>query len=119
MISLKTVSNLIDQVELKYSRCFDILAGFRDSSVSLLDTDLLEFQPVLASALFEIDVLYRQIRQEEKKVISRKSQLSPKWFRQRLKNIKEFREMLKGTIKIGKALGDSFVWAFYSNDGHH
>ncbi len=86
------------------------------NGASVEPTDVLGFQPNLTHCLYELDKLYRQLHQEQQSIIHRKNKVSNEWFTHRLKTINTYKEALRRTIFIGKALGDSFAWAFYNQD---
>jgi len=118
MLSFKNVCELIDETEIQYRRCFEILANLKDTSIKISVESLLEFQPILASTLFKLDKFYRKIHQEQQHIISRKLSLSPKWFEKRLATLEKYRKLIKETMVIGKGIGDSFAWVFYQKDSH-
>jgi hypothetical protein len=118
MTTRDEVKKLFDSSETKFRECWSTLLRIKKRE-SLRADDLLTFQPRLAGALFEIDELYRRLSQERRDYISRKSQLSKKWFVNRLRLIKNYQQALKELIGIGIAIGDSFAWLFYVNEREH
>lgn len=115
MTTRTKILQLIDRIETEYLFCWQILGNLKEKS-QLSRDDLEEFQPKLASALFDLDHMYRQIISEENRLIRNKLSLSNRWFRQRMKTLKEYRESLKKVMDIGRSIGDAFAWMFYMRE---
>ncbi|PLX51154.1 MAG: hypothetical protein C0613_00675 [Desulfobulbaceae bacterium] len=117
MISKVKVHALIDDIERDYIKCWDILCGIKEYSTKSGDINkIFEFQPILANAIFKLSRKYRAIHQEKQKVIGKKKQLTPSWFKRRLKLLSGYQKSIKETILIGKSLGDSYAWFWYQKD---
>ena len=117
MISKEKVQLLIDTTEKEYIKCWNILCGMREYSKKSGDiNNIFDFQPILASALFNLSRQHQAIHQEKQKIIGRKTQLSPRWFKRRLKLLSGYQKSIKETILIGKSLGDSYAWFWYRKD---
>ena len=115
MTSKIAVKTLIDEVCIEYKKCWSTLIGLKDFSV-FSDEGFLNFQPNLASALFRLGEMYCALSTERTKLIAKKKRLSTEWFKKRLRSIAAYQHTIKEVINLGKALGDSFAWAFYRND---
>lgn len=116
MVSREEIRSLINECEETYESCWLTLTTIKQDSENLALETLLEYQPSLASSLFKLDKKHRQIREEERSLVSRKDKLSQKWFRQRMRLLSEYRDCLQTARKIGKGLGDAFAWVFYLSD---
>lgn len=116
MVSEKEIDRLLSDVEIEFKKCWDILSNIKEENLENITEDLLNFQPILATALFKLNSEYRKIVQEEKSLISRKNHVSLEWFKNRLKRLDQYKKLIKEAIKLGKVLGDSYAWIFYNRD---
>lgn len=117
MVSKLEIKNLIDEVEIRYQQCWNTLSRIRSLDPSNIDSQsFLDFQPTLAQCLFDLDETYRYLHQEKLRIIEKKTKLAPKWLVHRLQLIREYQDVIKDTIAVGKVLGDAFAWIFYSED---
>lgn len=115
--SKKRLRNLLHRTEERYKQCWAILRMFKPNHNNEFSAkSLFEFQPILCEALLDLDREYRIIEQEKKRVIARKKSTSELWFRSRMKLLKLYQDAILETIKIGKFIGDSFAWFFYSEE---
>ena len=114
MLTQERVRTTVDAAEKVFLRCLAILCKIKDRSNDR--QDLLEFQPQLASALFELDSLYGEAARERKGLIRRKSSFSPNWFKRRLSILARYQLILSISAKRGRVLGDNFAWLFYCRD---
>lgn len=119
MISGKEVNAILDDVEVDFTNCWDMLSNIKENSHRFDISYIFNFQPILATALFKLDSKYRELKQEEKKLISEKNQFSLPLFKRRMIELKNYQEIIKVYIKLGRALGDSFAWIFYIHDQDH
>lgn len=114
MPSKRKVVEQIDKAECTYRECWQFLAELKNlPEVQLEVTEFFEFQPKLASCLFELDDIYRVLHREKTVLIGKKQSVSKLWFERKLRSISAYQEAIKRTIAVGKALGDSFAWLFY------
>lgn len=122
MISRAAVKALIDKTEPNYRECWATLARLKGSEDvkgpegAALFQAMLDFQPTLARALYDLSEMYRKLHQEKLSVVARKTSLTPEWYRRRLALIAEYQRAIKVVISIGKHLGDSFAWIFYADE---
>ena len=116
MTSKTSVRETVDGAETSYRICWDILVSMKSgifSDDAILH--MLDFQTILATALFSLDKVYLAIAVEKQVLVTKKPLLVESWFRQRMKKLSRYQEMLVEAIGIGKSLGDSFAWFFYQN----
>ncbi len=125
MISRADITSLIDEAEGRFRVCWGTLSRLNgvESAESPKDADLsmalLDFQPTLARALYDLSEMYRRLHQEKLGFIARKADLTPQWFGHRLALIAKYQRAIKATISVGKRLGDSFAWLFYMSSRDH
>ena len=73
MITRSQVEEVVNQAESGFSHCWEILASVKkgqfeaDSKISLV-----RFQPILATAIFDLTHVYRKIEQESRALINQK-----------------------------------------------
>jgi len=118
MANKKEVKRIIDWSEKRYSRCWDALIiikefknnGFKGNDVG----ELLNFQIILGETLFKIQEYYEKTKKEWN--ILKKKRTKSQHDINRLKEIGKYLNILIDLIKIGKSLGDAFVWFFYQKE---
>lgn len=117
MTNRTTLQVLLDKTEVAYRTCWQVLRGMkvRDASPTFI-SGLLDFQSILARALFNLDSAYRQLEQEREHLVTRKSLVKPDWFLQTIRRLGKYQEVIADASNIGKAMGDAFAWFFYSNE---
>lgn len=122
MISRAAVKALIDETEASYRECWATLAKLKNpgdvdgAEGAALFQAMLDFQPTLARALYDLSEMYRELHQERRSVVARKADLTPTWYKRRLALIAEYQRAIKVVISIGRHLGDSFAWIFYADE---
>jgi hypothetical protein len=117
MLSRTIINNLIDETESEYQKCWEILSGLKKGELTdSFIRDSLDFQIMLASAIFRLDETYRTLTQEQRHTIAKKKSLTDNWFRHRMRTLHEYQEIINEGIRLGKALGDSYAWMFYHNE---
>jgi len=117
IVTIKLFDDTINEAEDELNKCWDILCSIKNYSPSNKTVhNLINFQEYLASPLSKLSKLHYKLVRYKKNLIKRKNELSKKWFKDKLKLIANFEEINKETIKIGKSLGDAFVWRFLDND---
>lgn len=115
--SKASIARLIDNVETVFlSCCKTVLIIETGSTKESLSQDIVEFQPKLLTAISKLDDFYRGIKQEEKRLISRKASLNLDWFQRRMAHLANFREALREAMFVGRSIGDGFAWLFYERD---
>lgn len=111
----KQVRACIDDADESFHACWQTLVSLK--KVEGLDgRALLDFQPVLASALFKLDDAYRRLVHYRGVLIQKKASHSATRFRQRMRALDEDRKALHAAMCVGRNLGDAFAWAFYQHD---
>jgi len=120
MVTKKHIIETIDKAEKDFLRCWRDLRALcsKTSSSDRKFKILTSFQADLTLAIRRVDKTYRQIKDEKRSLVRRKSFLSAKWFRHRMALLSAHEESLKVVIDIGKVLGDSFAWMFYRKERH-
>ncbi len=106
------LKKLLLKTDERYQKCWDILATLKTKP----DTSIQLFQAALCKALFDLSNAYRTISQERKRLIARKHLLSSSWFSKRQKLLAGRQKAIMEAVAIGRTMGDSFAWLFYSND---
>ncbi len=120
MTTKSGIKKLIDSTETQYLKCWDILCSFKNYNSNPDSAQrILEFQPILSSAIYSLEKKYCAIHQDKEKIIKRKNVLSPTWFRNKLKLFSDYQSAIKSAISIGKSIGDAFAWFFYQNERGH
>lgn len=115
MTNKHEVVKLIDETELIYCKCWDVLCSLKGKKPFAVK-EILEFQFILGNALYNLSKKYRNIFQAERIIIQEKNKLSPEWFKKRLKKLSEYKQAINNTIAIGKSIGDGFAWFFYQKE---
>jgi hypothetical protein len=117
MVSKQKLKTLIDEVGDEFERCWQILSMMKSGKIdNSSPLQILSFQPILAAALYRLDVMYFELANERHLLILRKRKLNANWFSNRMRIIATYQNTLNDVIRLGRALGDSFAWVFYEND---
>jgi len=74
----KQVRASIDDADVAFRTCWETLASLKKVKVD--GPALLDFQPTLASALFRLDDIYRQLVHHSGVLVSKKASFSPETF---------------------------------------
>lgn len=117
MSSKLTVKRTLEKAGVAFEACWTTLTSLRNLRTdedSL--TQLLTFQPRLARAIHGLDRLHLKIKARHRATIANKATCWPRSFRARLRVLDHYDEVACETLAIGKALGDGFVWFFYSSE---
>ena len=110
----KQVRASIDDADVAFRTCWETLASLKKVKVD--GPALLDFQPTLASALYRLDDIYRQLVHHSGVLVSKKASFSPETFRRRMRALDQDLKGLRTAICVGRNLGDAFVWIFYQYD---
>jgi hypothetical protein len=122
MISRAVIKDLVDKTETRYRECWSTLSKLkRAENLGSEDfrTAMLDFQPTLARALWELSEMYRELHQERRSIVGKKESLTPEWFRHRLALIAGYQRVIRIVIALGKRLGDAYAWLFYEDERKH
>lgn len=115
--SKTAITKVLDEVEVELKRCWRTLAAMKDEPYDeRYAYELIDFQSVLAPAIFRLNDSYVLLAQAKKLAVSRKRQVNAEWFRTRMRSIAKYQHAIKTVISIAKALGDSFAWIFYQRE---
>ena len=113
----KQVRACIDDADQSFRACWQTLTSLKKVEAEGLDGGaLLEFQPVLASALFQLDDAYRRLVHHRGVLIQKKASHSATRFRRRMRALDQDRKALRSAMRVGRNLGDAFAWTFYQFD---
>lgn len=107
------VQRILRDADRTFSLCWKILAELKEGRPH---RRLIEFQGLLASALFKLSAAHSQIGIERIRLVGRKRQLNPIWFRRRLRFLASYQRAFENAVSLGKSLGDALAWFFYQND---
>jgi hypothetical protein len=113
MFTRHRLQRLIDGAEEEFLRCWDVLWALRSGHP---DDRLLSFQTDLAAAIFRLSRAYHELAAESRGLVTRKKELSPRWFVQRQAALARYRDAIDRAITVGRGLGDAFAWFFYQAD---
>jgi len=117
-ISKRNLRAVVDGVEGDLRWCWKVLLAMkgRSKDESITGAAFVEYQRRLLTAIQAVERAYRDVKQEEKRLIDRKSTYSRAWFVNRMKQLSVYGRFLKDILGIARALGDGFAWPFYEND---
>lgn len=115
LISEEKVRKVVDTAEETLNKCFDMLVEIRNASETLGDA-IVNFQPILATCLYEIMEFYQELHAEKNNIISQKDVLEQSAFKKAMADNAKYIKVVGEVIKIGKSLGDAFSWIFYYNN---
>lgn len=116
-ISARGVQEALDDAEQKLAWCTRVvgaLSGYQSEETS--GKDIVEFQLQLYRIIVDLEVLYRRIKREEKRLIEAKSRYNPAWFAKRMAQLSAYSKRLRDGLMLVRAVGDGFVWFFYERD---
>jgi hypothetical protein len=113
-IGLLKVRRAIDAAEADFRKCWGILCAWKRAA-SNTGPVLLDFQPTLANALYNLDQVYNLVVNYRDFLIENRGQCSRDSLSRRLRLLDKYASALKETMAIGRSLGDAFAWLFYSN----
>jgi len=115
MPSRRLVKETINRAGKHFDACWNILSNLKNQTAERVS--ILEFQPTLAGALFELEEVRDSINSEMRRLTGRlivnKQGPSNKWYRHRLKTLDQYQDALRATAQIGRGIGDAFAWIFY------
>ncbi|HLK29061.1 MAG TPA: hypothetical protein VKT28_10775 [Puia sp.] len=113
-LTKNNISKAIDNVQDKYSALFDDLILLKNfKSKNFKSKSIFDFQYKLGIQLYKLASLRNEITVQEKKLIDKKQLIKPRWFIHRMRLYRKFKDSVENCIRIGKTLGDAFVWHFY------
>ncbi len=118
MLTQKQIEGALDEAEQSFKDCWLKLLTIRrcvDIKAEVF-VAVITFQPTLGNTLYFLEMLYKEVCEEERDLISRKSGLNQKWFGYRLHILSGYRKLITKAMDVGKVMGDSFAWIFYRNE---
>lgn len=113
--SRNQLQQLLVDIEPELEFCWTVLAppvDAEDRGTKLL----LHFQPKLMRVLVKLSDAYRDIKAEERSLVTAKGRLKDVWFRQRMKQLSGYRKTICQAISIARNLGNAFAWVFYHKE---
>jgi len=117
VVSSALVKKTIDTAETELRSCWRVVAALSSCKLEPdFGESLVKFQLRLLEAIATVEETYRVIKQEEKRLVSRKSRLNPDWFRKRMAQLATYTKALAHVLGIARAIGDGFAWFFYERD---
>jgi hypothetical protein len=118
-VSSKFVRDTLEAAEIEFRWSQKTLAAMRRPNEHKdIGQTILKFQPQLTDALARLESAYRFVKQEEKRLISKKPNYQFDWFKRRMATLASYTKAMNEWIAIGRAIGDGFAWIFYQNDRH-
>lgn len=108
------IRQAIDKAEPELEWCLRVVArlGGHASDVDFA-TSVPAFQLRLLDAITALEDVYRSIKREERRLISRKARLNYDWFRRRMAKLAFYAKAIGGVLTMARAIGDGFAWFFY------
>jgi hypothetical protein len=116
-ISARTVRAALDDAGQKLAWCTRVvgaLSGYKSEDAR--GEDVVEFQQRLYRIIADLEVLYRRIKREEKRLIGAKVRYNPVWFAKRMAQLSGYSNKLRDGLMLARAVGDGFIWFFYERD---
>lgn len=112
-----SIEGVINSVGTEFQSCLETVLAIETGALKdELGQRIIEFQPKLFDAIAILDDCYRNIKQEEKRLIARKKTLKPTWFKSRMSRLANYRSALREAMNVGRSIGDGFAWFFYERD---
>lgn len=114
---LHHVDAALNVAERKFSNCWSYLAAIKSGRFSGDKLQpLVEFQSLLANALFDLSQLYVDISKERHLLVGRKPHYSIGWFSRRMAFLEQQQQRVFEAVQMGRGMGDAYAWFFYQND---
>lgn len=101
---------IINRAEDAYRNLWHVIVDLKNGSIKA--KDIVEFQPRLARVIRSLDNYKESISNSKRELVSKKHLYNEKWFASRMRILNNYQESLGDAAKIGRALGDGFVWYF-------
>ncbi len=116
-ISERAVREALGGAEQRLAWCTRVvgaLSGHKSDEAT--GEDVFEFQQRLYRIIADLEVLYRRIKREEKRLIGAKARYDSVWFAKRMAQLSAYSKKLRNGLTLARAVGDGFVWFFYERD---
>lgn len=115
--TLQELDSALNKAEKRFDKCWSYLVAIKKAKFGDADlTPLTAFQPLMASALFDLSRFHSVLSKERQERIKNKSQYASKWFARRLALIEREQQRLLEAVQIGRSIGDAYAWFFYQRD---
>jgi hypothetical protein len=114
-ISKSTIKKQFKLAEVKLNFCWQVLIDLKSQNISSPDyqTRFLTFQETLAQCIFDLHRVREIIITAENTYQSKRSTYNLKWFKLKMKSLKNYKDGIDYVVNIAKSLGDAFVYFFY------
>jgi hypothetical protein len=114
MLSARGFTQKLKRFEQTYEDCLNTVSSLASGTPTT--EGLGRFQPILYHSLLQLVRGYHEIRREREALVTKKKQLSKTWHDRRQRVLAERQQVLLRAIRLGRSLGDAYVWFFYRND---
>jgi len=117
MIRLKDVNAALDEAERHFETCWSYLVSIKRGQFKRdRVAPLVEFQPLLASALFGLATMHNSLAKERQERIDSKANYSRAWFARRMAFLARQQRRIVEAVRLGQSIGDAYAWFFYQNE---
>jgi hypothetical protein len=117
MLTRADVIRVVDEAAVSYEECWKCLELLTSGAqLEITGIRVVQFQPKLAKALFDLSSLHRALAAEKKSRISQKKRLAPNWFTRRMRFLDTQQTIIERAMLVGRSIGDGFAWFFYQNN---
>jgi hypothetical protein len=102
-ISARTIREALADAEQKLAWCTRVvgaLSGYKSDETT--GNDVVEFQQRLYRIIADLEVLYRRIKREEKRLIGAKARYIPVWFAKRMAQLSADSEKLRDGLMLAR-----------------
>jgi hypothetical protein len=116
-VSARGVREALDAAETEFGWCQRVVGAFSGyDTKEITGDDIVSFQMRLYKPIADLEKLYRQIKREEKRLISEKARFKPHWFSKRMATLAAYSKKIRDGLMLGRAIGDGYAWFFYERD---
>lgn len=115
LIAEETVRTKIELAERTLNECFNMLLDLKHAREGI-DKALMTFQPKLAECLYGLMQFYKELHHEKIELISIKDEYDKAAFAEIMRKNAQFSKIVSEVIRIGKRLGDAFMWLFFKDN---
>src|ERR1022692_1755131 len=114
MLTQRRIKTEVCNAEQTFKDCWSKLLGIQNGKLEPVELakTIYSFQSVLLIALYKLQKVYKELCEDGRNVVGKKSTLKPNRFRVRLQILNRYKQIITETIDVGKVIGDSFAWFF-------
>lgn len=104
--------------EEKLNFCWTVLEDLKNYNLQKNDFigRFIIFQEKLAEAIFNLQLVRKEIIKDEKYYIKNKKKYKSHWFNSKMKNLSNYKKGIDYAVNIAKSIGDAFAYFFYQNE---